>query len=238
MNIIKKLIFRLVYPHKYSSDAYTRYLQSLGVKIGENTEFFDPPHTRIDENRATYLKIGSGCCIVSGVSIICHDYSWSVLRKSHNEILPDAGKYVVIGDNVFVGWNVTILGNSKIGSNVIIAAGAVVHGDIPDNCVCGGVPARKICSLDEYYERKKSEQLSEAVVRAKHIISIKERKPTIEEMGWFVVLFMDRNEVTKRYLDKLPFKGDSKANVIECFWKMTQLFDSFDEFLTYVDSIV
>ena len=37
-----------------------------------------------------------------------------------------------------------ILPGVKIGNNVIIAAGAVVTKDVPDNCVVGGVPARKI----------------------------------------------------------------------------------------------
>ena len=53
-------------------------------------------------------------------------------------------KPVNIGDDVWIGGNVTILPGVNIGNNVIIAAGAVVTKDIPDNCVVGGVPARKI----------------------------------------------------------------------------------------------
>ena len=36
----------------------------------------------------------------------------------------------------------TILGPVNIGSNVVVAAGAVVTSDIPDNCIVGGVPAK------------------------------------------------------------------------------------------------
>lgn len=53
-------------------------------------------------------------------------------------------KPVNIGDDVWIGGNVTILPGVNIGNNVIIAAGAVVKKDIPDNCVVGGVPPRKL----------------------------------------------------------------------------------------------
>ena len=51
---------------------------------------------------------------------------------------------VAIGNDVWIGGNATILPGVRIGSNVVIAAGAVVDKDIPDNCVAGGVPAKVI----------------------------------------------------------------------------------------------
>ena len=41
-------------------------------------------------------------------------------------------------------WNCTILPGVTIGNNVVVAAGAVVTKDVPDNCVVGGVPAKII----------------------------------------------------------------------------------------------
>ncbi|KAM0748332.1 trimeric LpxA-like protein [Meredithblackwellia eburnea MCA 4105] len=49
---------------------------------------------------------------------------------------------VEIGDDVWVGGGVKILGPSKIGANCTIASGAVVKGDFPANCIIGGIPAR------------------------------------------------------------------------------------------------
>ena len=49
-----------------------------------------------------------------------------------------------IGDNVFIGNNSCILGNVKIGNNVVIAAGAVVVHDVPDNVTVAGIPAKII----------------------------------------------------------------------------------------------
>lgn len=50
----------------------------------------------------------------------------------------------VIGNNVSLGANVTIIGNIHIGNNVKIGAGSVVVRDVPDNCVVAGNPARVI----------------------------------------------------------------------------------------------
>lgn len=58
-------------------------------------------------------------------------------------------KGVTIGDDVWIGGNVTILPGVNIGSRVVIAAGAVVTQDVPDDTLVGGVPARVIKSLKE-----------------------------------------------------------------------------------------
>ena len=50
----------------------------------------------------------------------------------------------IIGDDVTLGANVTIIGGCKIGNNVTIGAGAVVVKDIPDNAVAVGNPAKII----------------------------------------------------------------------------------------------
>jgi serine O-acetyltransferase len=47
-----------------------------------------------------------------------------------------------IGDNVTIYCNSLLIGNIKIGNNVVIGAGSVVVKDVPDNCVVVGVPAR------------------------------------------------------------------------------------------------
>jgi len=56
---------------------------------------------------------------------------------------------IIIGDNVWIGAHVTIVPGVTIGSNSVIAAGAVVTRDIPSDTLCGGVPATVIRSLDK-----------------------------------------------------------------------------------------
>lgn len=119
---IKSMIKKIIYPNKYSSEALCNYIRKKGGEIGENTFFFSPESVKIDINRIDYIKIGSHCKITGEVNIIAHDYSWEILRKAYNEILPSGGKNVIIGDNVFIGVKATILRGVTIGDNVIIGA--------------------------------------------------------------------------------------------------------------------
>lgn len=57
-------------------------------------------------------------------------------------------KPVMIGNDVWIGGNVTILPGVTIGDNVIVAAGAVVFEDVPDNTMVGGVPAMKMKDIE------------------------------------------------------------------------------------------
>ena len=61
-----------------------------------------------------------------------------------------AGKHAgspVIGDNVYIGQNATVIGGINIGNNVMIAPGAFVNFDVPDNSIVLGNPG-KIISKD------------------------------------------------------------------------------------------
>lgn len=57
-------------------------------------------------------------------------------------LYPPVHKEIVIGDNVWIGVNAVVLPGVTIGNNVIVAAGAVVNSDIPDNVMVAGVPAK------------------------------------------------------------------------------------------------
>lgn len=62
-----------------------------------------------------------------------------------------------IDDNVFVGANSTILANVHIGSNVIIGAGTLVNKDLEAGYVYAGVPAKKICTFEEFLEKRRGQ---------------------------------------------------------------------------------
>ena len=60
---------------------------------------------------------------------------------------------IILGKNVWIGANATVVPGVTIGDGAIVAAGAVVTKDVPPNTVVGGVPARTIKQI----EREESE---------------------------------------------------------------------------------
>lgn len=86
---------------------------------------------------------------------------------------------VVIGDNVFVGFNSTILPGVHIGENAIIAAGSLVTHDVDKNTVVAGVPAKQIKTVNEFFDGKYIElQQSQTLILDATNIS-KEMQPDI-----------------------------------------------------------
>lgn len=55
---------------------------------------------------------------------------------------------VILGDNVWVGANCTLLPGTRIGDSAVIAAGSVVRGAVPAGEIWGGVPARRLREAD------------------------------------------------------------------------------------------
>lgn len=91
------------------------------------------------------VHIGDYCMIGPGVLIatVNHPVTPAGRRKHLSLIKP-----VVIGDDVWIGGNATILPGVHIGNNCVIAAGAVVTHDVPDNSLVGGVPAKVIKTIE------------------------------------------------------------------------------------------
>lgn len=102
------------------------------------------------------IRVGNNVHFASNVSFLTHDISHCVFRGKQGSVTQERIGCIEIGDNVFVGSGTHILYNTKIGSNVIIGTCSVVTKDIPDNCVAAGVPAKVICSIDEYAKKHMS----------------------------------------------------------------------------------
>lgn len=107
-----------------------------------------------------YFEI-SKTTLIEGGAYLIHPFGTEINAKSIGENFScrhlttignkkdgDNDNRPVIGNNVNLGVNVTIIGNVMIGNNVTIGAGSVVVKDIPDNCVAVGNPCKPIKFLN------------------------------------------------------------------------------------------
>ncbi|MGK5510783.1 acyltransferase [Brevibacillus formosus] len=80
------------------------------------------------------IKIGRNCVIGYNTTILAHEYLIDEYRLGE----------VIIEDAVLVGANTTILPGVTIGKGAIVAAGTVVHKDVPPGAFVGGNPMQLI----------------------------------------------------------------------------------------------
>ena len=88
------------------------------------------------------IVIGNNCLIAQSVSIVASNHSiteGTLVAQQHWSTHPHS---VYVGNDVWIGTQAVLLPGSRIGDGAVIAAGAVVRGNIPEGEVWGGVPAR------------------------------------------------------------------------------------------------
>lgn len=129
-------------------------LRARGVKVGKDSHLYS---TNIDYNHGDLVDIGNNVTISTNVTILAHDAS----TKNKIGYAKVAG--VRINDWSFIGSGSIILPGTTIGENVIVGAGAVVRGNIPDDSVVIGNPAKVICSTTEYIEKNRKRLLDSPV---------------------------------------------------------------------------
>lgn len=102
------------------------------------------------------IRMGNNVHIATKVTFINHDITSFMLKYAdpQSDFIAKRGE-IIIGNNVFIGANTTLLYDVKIGDNVIIGVGSVVTKDIPDGVVAVGVPCKVIGKYDDFKERMK-----------------------------------------------------------------------------------
>jgi acetyltransferase-like isoleucine patch superfamily enzyme len=118
------------------------YRTFLKMEIGENTAFalMVMPDIMFPEK----IKVGRNSIIGYNTTILAHEYLIDEYRLGD----------VVIGDEVMIGANSTVLPGVVIGDRAVVAAGTVVHKDVPPGAFVGGNPMRIIYTKEEMEQRK------------------------------------------------------------------------------------
>lgn len=88
------------------------------------------------------IEIGDGTLI--GHNVVLATLNHALAPERRGDLIP---RPIRIGKNVWIGSNAVILPGVTIGDGAVIAAGAAVTKDVPENSVVGGVPARVLRTI-------------------------------------------------------------------------------------------
>ena len=136
-----------------------------GTVVGQHVSISAGTVPGQDLGPASLLRIGDGCVIGRGSHIVAHQrvdigddvftgpYVY-ITDQNHGYADPDvpigrqwpANAPVSIGAGSWLGAGAIVLPGSCIGRHVVVGAGSVVRGQVPDYCVVAGVPARIVRS--------------------------------------------------------------------------------------------
>lgn len=150
------------------TDAERRDLWDLpeGVKIREFARII--PYDKWKDNLTIgkNVYIGEGCIIdcseklTIGANTHIGAYSQVYTHSRILDVTIGGGiitKPVTIGEHVWIGGLVTIYPGVKVGDRVAVLPNSVVNIDLPDNTVWGGIPVRRIKSLENLIRRDDKE---------------------------------------------------------------------------------
>ncbi len=205
-----------------------RSYREQGVDIADDVVIFSPETLNIDLTRPSLISIGSKTFLHKNLTILTHDYATYNFLNCYGEFVPCSGK-VTIGRNVWFGMNVTCLKGTDIGDNCIIGFGSVVMGKIPANSVAAGCPAKVICTLEEYYEKRKKKCIEEAFVYARSIQERFGRRPVPADFWEEFPLFVSGNQVEE--YPTIPIKRQMGGGYMNYVKNYKAPYKSFDDFL-------
>ena len=134
--LLKKLEFRSVF---YFREKHHKFLVAL-------SKIILPDIKTIEFGNG---GIGGGLMVSHYHSVIYVKQTGRNFRVGPGVVIGRNGGFPTFGDNVYIAANATVVGDIKIGNNVIIGAGSVVTKDLPDNGVYVGNPAKFVKELTE-----------------------------------------------------------------------------------------
>ncbi|HFK1750726.1 TPA: DapH/DapD/GlmU-related protein [Bacillus cereus] len=120
------------------------YRTFLRMKVGKKTSFalMVMPDIMFPEK----ITVGENSIIGYNTTLLAHEYLIREYRLGE----------IVIGNEVMIGANVTILPGVKIGDGATVSAGTLVHRDVPSGAFVGGNPMRIIYTKEQMTAREGS----------------------------------------------------------------------------------
>ena len=117
----------------------------------------DPDRVRIAESAhmtntlfnvsSGYIEVGEFTFAGHNVSLLTGTHDPQLRLRQRMDDVPQSGRDIIVGKGVWLGSNSIVLGPCRIGDHAVIAAGALVRVDVPENTVVAGIPATVIRQL-------------------------------------------------------------------------------------------
>lgn len=117
------------------------YRTFLRMKVGDQTSF--ALMVMLDVMFPEKISVGRNTVIGYNTTILAHEYLIQEYRLGE----------IIIGDEVMIGANSTILPGVTIGDGAIVSAGTLVHKDVPPGAFVGGNPMKVIYTKEILEER-------------------------------------------------------------------------------------
>ena len=129
------------------------YLRRLGARVGREVALLN--QMKDFGTEPWLIEIGSRVNVASGVVFVNHDGPSRIFRRDIEGGSAYGNRFgpIRILDNCVIGTGTVLLAGVTIGPDSIVGANSVVSKDVPPRTVAGGVPARPLCTLDEYVAR-------------------------------------------------------------------------------------
>ena len=158
-----------VFPNEYGTSCFLKnVITAPNIFVGDYTYYDDPAAPAdFEKNNVLFnwpefgdrLIIGKFCAIARGIEFIMNGanhrmnsvttYPFNIMGGGWEKFAPKLDDLplkgdTVVGNDVWIGQNVTVLPGVHIGDGAIIAANSVVAKDVPPYCIAGGNPCRVI----------------------------------------------------------------------------------------------
>lgn len=164
LNKVVFKVFKTLYNIIYAKLNHVGYAKRIGVNLGKNVQIYGNPYSMFS-TEPWCITLGDNVHITKEVLFVTHDGGTLLFRDKIPDL--EITKPIKVGNNVYIGVRTIIMPGVTIGNNVIIAAGSIVTKDVPDNVVFGGVPAKFIKPISEYFEKIKIDSLKVGHLKGK-----------------------------------------------------------------------
>ena len=157
-NEARRITFRLNTAYHTQDEVRELLSELFGYEVPESLRVFPPFYADFGKNitvgEGVFINacchfqdhggviIGDGCQI--GHNVVFATLNHGLAQEDRQTTYPAP---IVLGKDVWIGSNATILQGVTIGDNAVVGAGAVVMKDVEANTIVGGVPARFIKSI-------------------------------------------------------------------------------------------